>query len=154
MRLPGRSGGTGIFVCKRLGGRERILRGLPARAAKGTCHEPGVLVGYAWMCRSRNEQLPGDARGAVAGLPPNTNVAPAYQEAGFLGGPGGWAGGEQALPDQGDSEIGEIFGSAVTQVYGPRGAVTGTNENGEHLTGLASWKYIPRCEPGKGDSAR
>ena len=71
-----------------------------------------------------------------------------------LGGLGGRAGGEQALPDQEDSEIGEIFGSAVTQVYGARGAVTGTNENGEHLTGLASWKYIPRCEPGKGDSAR
>ena len=83
MRHPGRSGGTGVFVCRRLGGRERVFRGLPARAAKGTCHEPGVLVGYAWMCRSRNEQLPGDTRGAVAGLPPNTSVAPAYQEAGF-----------------------------------------------------------------------
>ena len=71
-----------------------------------------------------------------------------------MGGLGGRAGGEQGLMDQGDSEIREIFGSTVTRVYGRRGAVTGTNENGEHLTGLASWKYIPRCEPGKGDSAR
>ena len=30
--------------------------------------------------------------------------------------------------------------AGVTQLHGPCGAVTGTDENGRHLTGLASWK--------------
>jgi hypothetical protein len=66
-----------------------------------------------------------------------------------LGGLGGRAGGEQALPDQGDSEIGEIFGSAVTQVYGPRGAVTGTNESwqaGSISPGASPAREIPRVK--------
>jgi len=37
----------------------------------------------------------------------------------------------------------------VTQLYGPRGAVTGTDENGGHLTGLASWKEVARCAPAR-----
>ena len=41
----------------------------------------------------KKEQLPGGWRGAVAGLPPNTKVAPACQETGFwealAGGPVG-----------------------------------------------------------------
>jgi len=65
MRLPGLSGEAGSFVYNRLVGRERVFRGLPARAAKGTCHRPGVLVGNAWMSGAQKGTAPRGLRGEL-----------------------------------------------------------------------------------------